>query len=360
MTEKNFSPDASKAREILDKLWLTALKDENPKQDEDIDRLVNSSYVAIRYCLPTQLLGKLTDNKLDALCLQKGTTEDDSCWDPRGFASKVIVSWVAENQNVLGSSADPYVGKPLRKPRIEESPRNVKGREEWTLLYKILEEVERKSSTSFTKKKLLQTLTSIRSCLDDMTFEYPVPERLSLEQTQYLINRFLTEPSGGDRGLSVAAALFETFKTYFNIYREVKRHKINVSDVSSGNSGDIECIDDENQVRLAIEVKERNVTVRDLRSSILKARNSSLTELLINAPGVKADEENEVKELISKTWASGTNVYTLTIDELIKVGLSLAGENGRINFIKNVGEQLDQYNTQPINRKRWKEMLEEI
>jgi len=360
MLKKDLSPDVKLARAVLDELWSIIIQEKSREVDPDIERLVNSRLVSIRFCLPTQLLGKLTDPKLDCLCLQKGSGQDDSNWDPRSFANKVIVPWVAENQSVLGSSTDPYVRKPLRKPRLEENPGNVKGKEDWRCLYRILEAVEAKNSEDYTREKILQTLRSIHKKFADLVFDYNVPERISIEQTERLIVAFLSESSGGDRGQSVAAALFETFGKFFQICKEVKRHVLNASDQATGSAGDIECIDADGKVRLAIEVKERNITLTDVRSAILKARKISLPELLFNAPGTNLSEDAEISDLVSKAWASGTNIYRLTIEELIRVGLSLTGEAGRKDFIENVGRQLDAFNTQPSNRKRWKDLLEEI
>lgn len=207
---------------------------------------------------------------------------------------------------------------------------------------------------------MLQTLRSIHKKLSELVFKYYVPERISIDQTEKLISTFLSEASGGDRGLSVAAALFQTFGKYFQIYKEVKRHLINAPDQSTGLSGDIECIGEDGKLRLVIEVKERNLTLTDVRSAILKAQKVSLQELLFNSPGANPPETEEIMDLISKTWTTGTNLYRLSIQELIRVGLSLTGEAGRKDFLENVGKQLDTYNTQPRNRKRWKELLEEI
>lgn len=360
MAEKEFSPDAERARQLLDELWDEVTQEESGEINKDIEKLIDSRFVSIRFCLPTQLLGKLTDPKLDCLCLQKGSGVSDSQWDPRSFSNKVIVPWVSENQCVLGTSTDPYVGKPLRKARIEENPGNVKGKEEWVLLYQVLNDVETKGSEEYTRLCMIHALRSIHKKFSELVFEYFVPERISIEQTEKIINSFLSEASGGDRGLSVAAALFQTFGKYFKIYKEVKRHVINASDQSTGLAGDIECIGEDGKLKLAIEVKERNLTLTDVRSAVLKTRKVSLQELLFNAPGTNQSENDEINDLISKTWASGTNLYRLSIFELIRVGLSLTGELGRKDFLENVGQQLDTYNTQPSNRKRWKELLEEI
>jgi len=360
MAKKSISPNRETAKLRLDELWKEISKEKNGKIDAEINTLITSSQVGIRFCIFTQLLGKYTDGNLDCLCLQKGKGEDDSSWDPRGFASKVVVPWVAENQSVLGTSADPYVGKPLRKKRLEASPEAVKGEEEWSLLYNVLNDVEKKNNPEFTKIRMLQTLRSIHRSLSNLTFEYNIPERISLQQTDTLVEKYLSESSGGDRGLSVAAGLFETFGKFFQIYSEVKRNVINASDKSTGLAGDIECIDEKGVLKLAIEVKERDLTLTDVRSAIAKARRASAREVLLNTPGSTENEKIQIEDLISRTWASGTNIYQFTIHDLIVVGLFLTGENGRIDFVKNVGDQLNRYNTQPNNRKRWKELLEEI
>lgn len=360
MTETKIIPNPEKAKKILADLW--SLINQNPdfNIDAEIDRLINSRFVSIRFCLPTQLLGKLTDQELDALCLQKGSGESETFWDPRSFSNKVIVPWVAENQYVLGTSTDPYVSKPLRKVRLEAEPGNVKGKEEWVLLYKVLSDVEQKNSQDYTRLRMCQTLLSIYRKYADLNFEYYFPERISLEQTEKIVTTFLSESSGGDRGLSVAAALFTTFGKHFGLFHTVNRSVINASDQSTGLAGDLECVDSGGNVKLIVEVKERNISLTDLQSSIRKARKISINELMLNTPGINKSEETAIQELIAKTWASGTNLYQLSIQELVRVGLAITGESGRKDFIKNIAKQLDDYNTQPSNRKRWNELLCEL
>lgn len=351
---------SEEASSLLNRLWQEVLALDELNVDPTIDSLINSKSVSIRFALPTQILGKLVDPDLDTLCLQKGDGSSSSMWDPRGFASKVIVPWVSSNQNVLGTSTDPYVSKPLRKPRLEANPGNVKDKEDWKTLYRILDDIQSRNKKSFTRKRLRDTLISIRKKLAESTFEFYVPERISLDQTQHLISTFLSEGSGGDRGLSVAAALFETIGKHFGLYKEVRREVINASDTSTGLTADIECIDSDGELRLAIEVKERSLTLNDVKSAILKARQSEIREFLFDSPQSLSAEGAEIKELIEKTWASGTNLYRLSITELLQVSLTLTGEEGRKDFLHNLGEQLNRYNTQPSNRLRWKVLLESL
>lgn len=360
MAKKTISPNVEEARKLLDTLWSEVQSDEGFATNPDFDRLIDCNSVAIRFCLPTQLLGKAVDAKLDCLCLQKGDGESESMWDPRGFASKVTVPWVMANQNVLGTSADPYVSQPLRKPRLQVPASKIKNKQEWLVLFNILADVEKANDPDQTLAALMLTLRSIRRKLAESIFEYLIPERISLDQVQAIIGKFLAESSGGDRGLSVAGALFKTFGKFFGLYSDVRRYVINASDVSSGSAGDIECLDDEGNLALAIEVKERSLTLTDVKSAVLKARKSSIQDFLFNSPRINPAELAEIAELFQKTWASGTNLYQLSIDELIKVGLSLTGEAGRKDFLENVGAQLNEFNTQPKNRQRWKELLEEM
>lgn len=359
MNENEIESHVDRGRRLLNGMWSKAEKDDAPV-DPVIDELINSKFVSIRFCLPTQLLGKLADPRVDCLCLQKGAQDDPSSWDPRSFAAKVVVPWVGRNQSVLGSSTDPYVSKPLRKPRLEKGAANVKGREEWDTLYDVLAEVEKKNTVDFTRARLRDTLRSIYRKLAASSFEYVVPRRVSMEQVRNAVHDFLSESSGGERGLAVAAAFFETIGKEFGIYSEVRRSAINASDLATRQAADIECIGPDGEIRLVIEVKERNLTLTDVHSAIAKARKISLRDLLFNVPGTAATDEAGISEVIRKTWASGTSLYRLTIDELLKVGLVLTGEAGQRSFLAEVGEQLNAFNTQPDNKRRWKDILERL
>lgn len=361
MVEKSISPNPEMGQELLEEYWTEVLQQtENADVSDEIASIIGSPYVSIRFCLPTQLLGKLVDPRLNCLCLQKGNSDDPGAWDPRSFANKVIVPWVARNESVLGTSTDPYVSKPLRKPWLEQNPGNVKGKEHWEKLYNVLSNVEKTNSEEFTAARFRETLLAISQQLSTLRFEYVIPGRVSLSQVEQLISAFLSESSGGDRSVTIAAALFQTIGEFFGIYSEVRRYAINAADSATGTAGDIECLTSEGQIRLVVEVKDRLITLIDVNSAIRKARQYSLKEILFNAPGIAPADEDAVTELFNKTWASGTNVYRLSIEEMLRVSLTLAGEDGCRQFLVNVGNQLDEFGTQPINRQRWKEILDTL
>ena len=58
---------------------------------------------------------------------------------------------------------------------------------------------------------------------------------------------------------------------------------------------------------LAIEVKDRDLTLADVRGSTRKARASinPLRNLLFAAPGIRKDERHAVQHSMETVWASG-------------------------------------------------------
>lgn len=357
--KKSITPDRDTARHLLDELWTSVLNDENQETNSTIRGLVNSDQTAIRFCLPTQLLGKLTDSKLDTLCLQRGSGSDGR-WDPRGFATKVIVPWNRANQSVLGKSSDPYVSNPLRRPRVDSGLDQMADRDQWENLCDVLKDVESANNESHTRSILFETLIAIRDRLRDLTFSYVIPERVSFDQAQTIVERFLSEKSGGDRGLAIVAAFFETLRERLQLFKDVRRGVINASDASTKSAGDLECIDQEGRLALAVEVKERKIGDADVHIAVAKAREFSVRELIFCCEGIVSADQVKVAESFSNVWASGTNLYQVTIKELLRGVLPLLGEQATKTFIGHVGKQLDAFSTQPRHRKTWKSLLDDL
>jgi len=360
-TRKSVSPNRAEAKKILDELWTIVLDEEDRVTTPAIRDLVNSDQTAIRFCLPTQLLGKLTDNDLDALCLQRGKEATGAGrWDPRGFATKVIVPWNRENQGVLGPSGDPYVINSLRRPRADSGLDQMGDRDQWESLCAVLRDVETANDRDHTKAILLHVLGAIRDRLRDLTFVYVAPERVSLKQAEHLVERFLKEKSGGDRGLAITAALFETIRERLNLFKEVRRSVINAADAATKSAGDLECIDHEGRLVLAVEVKERRIGDADVHIAIGKAREFAIRELIFCCEGIVPADRTAVEKTFTDAWASGTNLYQVTIIELMRGTLPLLGEPGIRSFVTQIGRQLDRFSTQPRHRKAWKSLLDTL
>ena len=58
-------------------------------------------------------------------------------------------------------------------------------------------------------------------------------------------------------------------------------------------------------------------------------------------------------------WGRGINLYLLSIEELVSVTMSLAGEEGRLEFVAEIGEQVDEY-ARPASRLTWRDLLSDV
>jgi len=364
--------DLKRAGELLKAHWQAVVAKASAKPDiEYVDDVtlrqaihvsVNHKQVAYRFCLPIQLLGKLTNSTLDCLRLQKkkGDQNDLTGWDARSLGSKVVAPFNQKEENVLGTSNDPYVGNPMRIPRMVRDDRSKKDVAGWNTLVDVLEQIESRGNPDFTEVVFRQVLLEIFRRQKSLRFAYPVPLRISLENALSLAHRFLEQKSGGDRGLALCGALFDAIGIYFGLYTKVDRARINVSDESIGQAADLECVNAQGEVVLAIEVKERTLTLTDVEGTLRKCRRRKIKDIFFAAPRVKNKEQSPIDERIARAFASGQNLYVFDFFDLARSVLALGGEPMRMAFLQKVGEHLDLWNTQPSHRQVWKNLLESL
>jgi hypothetical protein len=364
--------DLKQAEKLLETHWQSVMAEASVKPDVEyvadaslrqaIHDSVNHKQVAYRFCLPIQLLGKLSNPDLDCLRLQKKKEDpnDVTGWDARSLGSKVVAPFNQKEENVLGTSNDPYVGNPMRIPlmvRDDSSKKDVKG---WNTLVDVLEQVQSRGDRNFTEAVFRQVLLEIFRRQKSLRFAYPLPPRISLEDVLSLAHRFLDQKSGGDRGLALCGALFDAIGIHFGLYAKVDRARINASDEATGQAADLECANTQGEVVLAIEVKERTLTLTDIEGTLRKCRNRKIKDIFFAAPKTRKDEQSAIDERIARAFASGQNVYIFDFFDLARSVLALGGEEIRTTFLQKVGAHLDIWNTQPSHRKPWKSLLESL
>lgn len=364
--------DFDRAAQLLNVHWQAVVAEAGAKRDvryvadaalrEAIRASVNHKQVAYRFCLPVQLLGKLTEPRLDVLRLQKrrGDPSDVTGWDARSLASKVVAPFNQRQENILGTSADPYVGNPMRIPRMVRDDQSKKDVSGWNALVEVLEGVETRGDPDFTEAVLRQTLLEMLRRQQTLRFVYSLPPRISLDDTLDLAQRFLQERSGGDRGLALTAALFDAIGIHFRLYASVERARINASDEATGQAADLECVDGEGRVVLAVEVKERILTLSDVEGTLRKCRQRKIKDIFFAAPGVQEGDRSSLSERIERAFTSGHNLYVFDFFDFARSVLALGGEPIRTTFLQKVGEHLDLWNTQPAHRQAWKRLLESL
>jgi hypothetical protein len=362
--------DFQRAAQLLETTWaeVTARARSQPEHNYVADATlrraiadsINHDLVTYRFCLPIQLLGKLTHPAVDCLKLQRGDGSDPSAWDARSLGSKVVCEFNRRQERVLGDSSDPYVSKPMRQPRMFRDDRSKKDVGGWNKLVDILEQVESQSRPAFTMRVFRQTLLEMVRRQQTLSFVYPLPPRISLERTLALGEEFLRERSGGDRALALSAALFEAIGTHFKLFATVHRTRINVSDEAAGRAADLECVNDQGQIVLIVEVKDRRLTLADVEGTLQKSRQKAIKDIFFAAPGVREEDKGAVRDRVSRAFTAGQNLYLFDFGELARSVLALGGEAIRVTFLREVGENLDTWNTLPRHRQAWKEILEQL
>jgi hypothetical protein len=364
--------DFDRAVQLLETHWQAVVAEADANRDvcyvadatlrDAIRASVHHKQVAYRFCLPVQLLGKLTEPTVDSLRLQKrrGDPSDVTGWDARSLASKVVAPFNQRQENILGTSADPYVGNPMRIPRMVRNDQSKKDVAGWNALVDVLERVESEGDPDFTKAVFRQTLLEMLWRQQSLHFAYSLPPRISLNDALSLAQRFVEEKSGGDRGLALCGALFDAIGFHFGLYAKVERARINASDEAIGQAADLECIDAEGRVLLAVEVKERTLTLTDVEGTLRKCRQRKIKDIFFAAPRIQEDDRPSLNDRIERAFASGQNVYVFDFFDFARSVLVLGGEPIRSTFLQKVGEHLDLWNTQPAHRQAWKRLLENI
>lgn len=348
------------ARSWLDNAWAKVLESGSAAPDDVIDRLVNSRILSIRYAILTQILGKIADERRSLLCLQMGTGEMRGAWDARSFCSAVIVPWVADNHDVLGNSPDPYVNNPLRRSRLDEGTHQLRSKAEWDALVSFLSPLDSVCRDDL-ETAFIRCLESAARRLSRQSFGYQIPIRVSLPQMIRVLEVFLEESSGGLRPLVVTAAMMTVIGRAFSIFASVSSQGLNEADSSTGAPGDVICLDDQSNTVLAVEVKDRALTLADVRSSTRKARAAKdpLKNLLFAAPRIKENEKNEIQKNMQDAWASGLNISQIDIIDLANIIFALLSEEWRPTFLRGVGTELNKRGDH-THRRAWHDLLSNI
>ncbi len=345
----------------LDNRWEEVLTDYTSDPDPEIDRFVNSSVVSIRYAFLTQLLGKHTDSARDLLCLQSGgrrsSAELAGRWDPRGFCARVVVPWVQRNQGVLGTSADPYVNKPLRRPRLDQGTESLRNRKEWEALVDILGALQSASDSAIVEDMIIRGLRSIARRLRDQHVDYPVPMRIGLDHLCNILDRYLAVSNGGLRPMIVATALMRIIGKAFSLFPKVESQGVNEADAATGMPGDVMCYGQDDNLALSVEVKGNELTLTELEATVAKARTGRVVNILFATPGLAAADSEAIEARVMEEFAQGSNIHQTSIQSLARNSFMLLGEDWRIRFLQAVCEELDVRSTQPADRVAFAKLL---
>jgi hypothetical protein len=333
------------------------LSEEHSRLKKHIEDCLRSKTKTYRYVLPTQILCKCVNSRLDCRSLQ-ALFKSPGAFDARSIAHEVVVPFDQENHQVLGGSAEPYVNNPLRCDSVTTRNRGrQKNKEDWDKLVDILEEVESSNDPSLARRVFDQILYVIYDMLDDVTVSYPVPNKVSLQNTLSIMKKFLATKSSGDRLEALATALFRVIGKNFRLFDEVRRQKVNAADVSSGMVADIECWR-KGKIVLIIEVKDRDLSLVQLDSKLSFARSRKINEIMFVAQdGIARADLQRINDRIASEFVSGQNTYVVELLSFATSLLMILGESGRVDFLHDVGRELNRVGSPIPHRKDWAALL---
>ena len=160
------------------------------------------------------------------------------------------------------------------------------------------------------------------------------------------------------RLLLLCSALFEIIGIQLGMYAEVQRGNIPSRRRFRPNIFDLECVDSRTgNVLLAVEVKDRALTLADVEETIAKTRNREIQEVFFMAPKVDAADADKINTRLNTAFAAGQSFYVFDFFVLAQAVLALGGNAIRRGFLQEVGEHLDTWNTQPSHRQAWQRLL---
>jgi hypothetical protein len=327
-----------------------------------IDSILGSKEVGYKKAIIIQLAGKAADFSLDAQSLQKRDGQNGA-WDAREFGKRAFVPWNASIGNPLGDADDPYVSNQFRNPRFDHSIRAQRRNPElFDQTLSILEKANSAHDVGEVTALLEQVLMGVRRMMQGKSFDYPIPQRASIDATQAAVSSFLSVSSGGGRLQAVAQALFKSLSDAGFDYANLVARHVNTSDASTGASGDVSFSKDGRST--AVEVKDRQLTVAQVLTSVTKARIAEVTELIFlvhtsrdNRMFPSEQDEAEAIQIATKEFSSGLNVYWESYLRLSRSLLVVVGEQGRRDFLKSVGIALEEQSVDAKHRWEWAQIV---
>lgn len=346
--------------EALDDLW-SEIEDSYGTMavDERLSRLLRSNSVSHRFATVTQIAGHYFDRGRNPLVMQSSAAEPGA-WDARSYCSNVIVPWLRGHDSPLGTSPDPYVNNPLRRPLIVAAPAGVRPHtlQLWQALHGVLSETLRNPEKA--SEQLLQCLAILRRLVDEQDNPLTLPPLISPQSTLRITDEFLAVRSGGDRGLAIVWAAFEIFfKDALNLAR-VERAAINSADAASGRPGDVNCYAVNDELVLSVEVKERSLSLADATDSFAKLVYDQGFRLLFSVPALEHVDASAISAAAISQFKKGVTVHFAGPAELLRVGLLISEPESASLFLRAVEGSLTRYNNQPSNRQAWRDIVRDI
>ena len=352
--------DVKTAAIILDRAFIEA----TPIEDEIasiITSVLKGTHKTYRYILVNALLAKATNQKVDALSLQKGDGKGGK-FDARSLCHKVLVPFEKlKLPGCLGDSNEPFLNKPARfvSLSMNNAVRAGKDRETLENLIKILSHITTSEEAYNYLKSAMVVLIDNH---DNYVKKFAIGDALIdvSEFSQLVLDYIYKITDHTMDGEVCPLVVAELEQLYLGKDFKVVPHKVNESGSSSKEVGDIDIFDNEGTLVNAIEVKDKSFSIQDVLHAITKFRQANLTSsLFIYGKNVAFDEE-EIDHALKAIGREGhycclisiltfaklriSDLKTVTVrdfvDGLLKFSKVINAKDDTINTIKEITSQI--------------------
>jgi hypothetical protein len=94
-------------------------------------------------------------------------------------------------------------------------------------------------------------------------------------------------------------------------------------------------------------------------SKLRIARSKKIDEILFMAEGgIEQSERVSIEERITREFSSGQNIYVVDLISFAKSILLIFGEKGRVEYLREIGLELDRASSSISHRKAWGALLQ--
>jgi hypothetical protein len=325
---------------IAEKVLISAFSSKS-NTDNDytkiIKRNLEGGHKTYKYVLMTGLLAKATNEQVNPLALQAGSSLDGA-YDARSLCHKVFVPFERKYlNNVLGGSNEPFLNKPARFAELSTNNAVRAGKDLKTLkeLIELLTNIKSKKEANdyliFALNILSEKIES-----DKKNGVVHVQEIKEGERVFELIS-FLTQKSfEGETAVIVVTAIERLLSLTNESNFSIIPHKVNQSGASSKEVGDIDVYFNK-IIKFSLEVKDKDFSEYDLQHAFDKMRKANLSKgFFIAGPRANWNKE-EIVKLVNAYNKQGFLCNVFSFDEYIRSSVM------RIDFEdNNLGDVLIQ------------------
>ncbi len=341
-----------------------ALAEAKPLTDkiaQTINIVLTGTHKTYRYILVNALLAKATNEKVNALSLQKGDGRGGK-FDARSLCHKVIVPFEKlELPGCLGDSNEPFLNKPARFVSLSTTNAVRAGKDRKTLenLISILSQI---STSEQAFDYLKSAMVVLKANHEEYLKKFSVGDiHVDVSEFSQLVLDYIykiTDYTLEGEVCPLVVSVLEQF--YLGSDYRVVPHKVNESGSSSKEVGDIDIFDSEGTLVNAIEVKDKTFSEQDVVHAVNKFRMAHLnSSMFIYGKRVTFDED-AVYSTLKKIGREGhycclisilnyakiriSDLKTITVrefvDGLLKFSKAINAKDDTINTIKEIANHI--------------------